>query len=498
MNPSMFRHARLASAAVAGLVGLLGPARSDAQWSDNPASNFIVADASGGETQPKIVATADGGYYVSWFDNIANGFDIHLQRLDAHGNELWLHNGILVADRSYSFTYDYGLAVDAAGNAYVSYNCCENNSPTEHIVVSKITPDGTLAWGANGITVSAPASTEAVYNAYVTSASDNNTVVAWSADGGVRAQKLDATGTPVWAANGVLLNQPSGLKLLGGVQPALNGDVIASWSNQSGSARILRAQKLASADGAAQWGSGSAVRVFGQGNLQAGYYPPFIADGSGGGVFYDYDATGVAFNARVQHLDANGAPLLDANGVLATTDTADNHVSTAASFDPSTGDIYAVWVDSLNSGGSDYDGVSAQRISAAGARMWTDAGKVLVPLADSTNGTNAISQPTALPAPGGFFAGWTTGSIPAADQPTTIARINANGDYAWAAQDIAIKTQSYTSRTVGTIGVDGTAVYTWEDGDTASSTIRAQDIHLDGSLGNPVDDRVFADGFDGP
>jgi len=467
------------------LVGLFATT-AQAQWSADAANNLIVADNAGGTTQPKIVAAPDGGFYVSWFGN-TGGFDIYLQRLDAGGHELWAHNGVLVADRDYSFTYDYGLAVDAAGNAYVSYNCCENNSTAEHIVVSKVLADGSLAWGANGITVSAPASTEAVYNAYVTATSDSNLVVAWSADGGVRAQKLDPAGNALWVANGVLLNQPSGFKLLGGVQPGLNGDAIASWSNQSGSTRILRAQKLASADGAAQWGGGSAVRVFGVGNLQAGYYPPFLADGAGGGVFWDYDAVGVAWNARVQHLDANGNLLLGTNGALATTDTTNSHFGTVASWDAASSSIYVVWNDYLNSAGSDYDGVSAQRIDSSGARMWGDTGKVLVPLTDATDGTHSISQLTALPTPDGVLAGWVTGSIPAANQPLTVARLDAAGDYVWAAQTTAVKTDRYTGRVVGTVGSDGFAAYAWQDGGNGDdTTIRAQNLNLDGTLGSPV------------
>jgi hypothetical protein len=484
---------RLAPLALAGLFATA----AHAQWASDAANNLVVADTAGGTTQPKIAAAPDGGFYVSWFTD-TGGFDIRLQHLDAGGHELWAHDGVLVADRDYDFTYDYGLAVDATGNAYLSFNCCATNSTAEHIVVSKVLADGTLAWGADGVTVSAPASIEPVYNAYVTSTSDGDVVVAWSSDGGVRAQKLDPSGTALWSANGVLLNQPSGLKLLGGVQPGLDGDAIVSWSNQSGSARILRAQKIASADGAALWGGGTAVRVFGTGNLQAGYYPPFLADGAGGGVFWDYDAVGVVWNARVQHIDASGNLLLGTDGVLATTDTVNSHFGTVASWDAASGSIYVVWNDYLDTGGAGYDGVSAQRIDSTGARMWGDTGKVLVPLTDSTDSTHAISQLTALPTPDGVLAGWVTGAIPAENQPLTVARLDAAGDYVWATQTVAVKTQRYTGRMEAAIGADGFAVYAWQDGGNGDDeTIRAQNLNLDGTLGVSVDDEIFADGFDG-
>ncbi|HEX5123807.1 MAG TPA: Ig-like domain-containing protein [Rhodanobacteraceae bacterium] len=467
-----------------GLAALFGTA-AHAEWSDDPAANFVVADDAGGATQPHIVAAPDGGFYVSWNSSQAGGFDIRLQRLDANGNELWAHDGILVADRSYGFTYDYGLAVDSAGNAYLSYNCCINNSLTEHIVVSKVTPGGTLAWGANGVTLET-GSTEHVYNAYVTVASDGNAVVAWTSDSGARAQKVDANGNVLWAANGVLLTQPTGNKFVADIEPTLNGDVIVSWSNQTGSGNTLRAQRLASADGASQWGGGTAIQVFNQGSLTQGYFPKFIADGSGGAVFYDYDVTGVStFNVRVQHLDANGNKLLDPNGVLGTTDTVNHHTGTAAAYDAATGNIYLVWRDNVQIGPSLFDGVSAQRIDASGNRAWGETGKVLVALADSTDSTNAISQLTAVPAAGDAILSWVTGAIPAANQPITATRVDAAGNAVWASSTAFVSTTGYTSRASAVLGTQGFAAYVLENGDEGAdnTTIRAQNLNFDGSLG---------------
>lgn len=488
---------RLSAVSAVATLALSCSFAAQAQWSTNPADNLVISDISGGNTQPKMVPAPDGGFYVSWFDNITNGFDIHLQRLDAGGNALWAHNGILVADRSYSFTYDYGLAVDAAGNAYLSYNCCENGSTDEHIAVSKVTPDGTLAWGANGIDVST--ATEGVYNAYVATAGGGNVVVAWTADSGLRAQKLDAAGSVLWAADGVLVNQPAGFKLLGGVQVGSDGNAILSWSNQAGSSRILTAQKLAGSDGAPMWNGGTGVRVFGEGNLQAGYYPPFIADGAGGGVFWDYDYAGGTYVPRAQHLDADGNHLLGANGVIGTTDTTQNHVATGATFDPDSGDIYLVWNDNFTMDLQSFDGVSAQRIDASGNRAWGDSGKVLVTPVNSTDSTHSISQLVALPAPGGFVASWVTGAIPAADQPITAARIDADGDHAWPMQQVDIKTSGFTSSAVGAVSTNGFLAYAWKDGDDDAglSTIRAQNLNLDGTLGATAPDEIFKDGFDG-
>ena len=56
----------------------------------------------------------------------------------------------------------------------------------------------------------------------------------------------------------------------------------------------------------------------------------------------------------------------------------------------------------------------------------------------------------------------------------------------WPAQTVDIKTTRYTGRTEGAVGSNGMAVYTWQDGDDGAgiSTIRAQNINADGTLGS--------------
>ena len=64
---------------------------SFAQWSSDPATNLSIADAASDQILPKVSPTSTGGCWISWFDGIANGFDVRIQLLDAGGNELLAH-----------------------------------------------------------------------------------------------------------------------------------------------------------------------------------------------------------------------------------------------------------------------------------------------------------------------------------------------------------------------------------------------------------------------
>jgi len=167
---------------------------ASAQWPTSPAAPLVVADRSGEQVQPKIAAIAGGGFYVSWFDNSAGGYDVYLQRLDVEGFELWPHDGVLVADRSFSSTQDYGLSVDTEGNALLAFRD-DRVSPIQ-ITAAKIAPDGSMLWGPGGVQVSS--GNIFVASPRVTGTLDDKIVVAWTSDVNVMIQQLDASGAPQW------------------------------------------------------------------------------------------------------------------------------------------------------------------------------------------------------------------------------------------------------------------------------------------------------------
>lgn len=480
----------LAAAVGVALAAFGGPAL--AQWSSDPAVNTVVADGAGDQTMPKVVATPDGGFYVSWLD-APGAYDVRLQKLDASGRALWPHNGILVADRGFSFVYDYSLSVDSAGNALLAYHCCENNSADEHIVAQRVSPSGEIQWGPNGITVST--SGEGGLVSRIAGTTDGGAVVAWANSAShVRAQKLDAQGAPAWTANGVALVPTAGRYLLADLQPSNDGSAIVSFQAQiSNFNRQLWTQKLASADGSPLWGAAPLVISDNSaGIMQLGYFPPFVDDGAGGAVYTWYVVSGVnGGNVRVQHVDAAGAKRLAANGLDVTTDATRSHYSPAGFYDRASGDIYAVWQDVRITPTQRYYGVGAQRVDATGARAWGDSGRELV----ASDLPVANSQFTALPAPGGgMLAGWAVESFPA-PMSLTVARVAPNGDYVWATPNTIVKSPATNVSRAAAVAAANYAVYAWSDAvSDGEGDIRVQNLNYDGTLGDA--ETIFANGFD--
>src|SRR5690606_10433434 len=366
------------------LLGLLAlsPAAL-AQWSSDPAANLAVADAAGGQDQPKVAPAPDGGTWISWFDG-ASGYDVRVQKLDAGGNEVFPHGGLLVADRGFSSTQDYGLSVDAAGNALLTFR--DDRAGGTQITAALVTAAGDQPWGPTGVQLTNTSAFVAAPK--IAGTSDGGAVVAWTQDESTRLQKLDADGVPQWASD-VVLTPATGSYSASDLH-AHGADVVLAFVHQTGpfgSPRHLLAQKF-DAEGDPLWGAGH-VAVFDGGSLQFGNFPTFVPDGAGGGVFSWYNTPGAGLQSYVQHVLPDGSEAFAHNGLAVPTNATRERVSPDVAYDAGTGAIYAFWTELANF--QSLRGVYGQKFDAAGDRLWTDEGLAVVPVgSDDITGVRTV------------------------------------------------------------------------------------------------------------
>jgi hypothetical protein len=449
---------------------LLAASAALAAWSSDPAVNLSVADAPGDQVQPKVAATADGGSYVSWFDNIANGFDVRVQKLDVNGDELLPHNGVLVADRSFSSTQDYGLDVDASGNALLAFR--DDRGGGVQITAARVAPDGTLLWGAAGVELTN--TTEFVAAPKIAGTGDGGVVVAWTQDTTVRLKKLDPSGNPLWGA-GVTLTPAAGSYSVADLHDSGANDVIVSFVHQTGgfpSPRHLAAQKL-DATGAFLWGA-TPVSVFDGGSLQFGNFPPFVPDGTGGAVFSWYDVASPQLQCYAQRVLAGGTEAFPHNGSAASLNATRVRVSPSAAFNSTTSETFLFWEE--ESASQSQSGVYGQKFDALGDRQWTDEGTVVIPV-----GADDMTMVRCLTAGPGAFVFWSRSPAFGQDRLHG-ARLDANGAIDLPPFDIA-STPSQKSRLDVGRSTAGFAILAWNDNRADAGDILAQNVNPDGTLG---------------
>ena len=443
-----------------------------AQWSDDPNQNLAIGDRTGQQAQPKIRATSDGGCYVSWFDNSAGGYDVYLQRLDAQGYEQWPHNGILIADRSLSWIQDYGLDVDVADNAVLAFR--DDRSGADQITAPSVSTDGTLLWGPKGVQVSGQ--TDDVLSPRIAATSDGGCVVGWTRVEGadekviVELQKLDADGAALWGP-GISLADEQGLSfMLSDLQASDAGGVVVSWVRQGLDLypRHLWAQKLSSS-GTLLWGS-SHVVVFDAESLQAGNFPTFVPDGSGGAVFAWYFITCYSTDCAAQRILADGSEWLPHNGLTGSTAPRDR-TCPGVSFKPATEGIFLFWEEELPGQPPYQYAVYGQKLTADHGRQWTDQGRIVTPFSVGEKGP-IRSLPYADGSAVFFNAALAGGD------GLQAARLSTDGDLVWS-PPITFTGSSSPWRLEVALRSDTVALLAWTDG----QTVYGQNVNPDGTLG---------------
>lgn len=466
----------IAASGLALVLAFTSPAT--AQFSTDAAANLVVAGEAYEEAQPKVVVTADGGFYVSWFANDpggspAGGYDVRLQRFNSFGLAEWPAGGILVADRGFSSTQDYGLATDGQGNALLAFR--DDRSGSTQVTASLITPGSFQAWGPTGVQLTNTG--DFIAAPKIAGATDGHTYVAWTQGSSVRLQRLDATGAATWA-NDIVLTPPAGSYSLADMQASDNGAAIFSWVAQAGgftSPRHLYANKVSPA-GAPLWGAGH-VQVFDGGSLQFGNFPGFVPDDAGGACFGWYSSS-PSLEAFAQRVDAAGNELFPHNGVSASTDPTQVRVSPAIAFDPTEGAVVLAYTE-LNAAQSQ-SGLSAQKFGPTGSRLWGPTGVQPVPIGLTQVGDVGVASLHVGQVQGAALT-YTSSAGFGQDQLFAVRLDDAGA--ALGSPDALSTTPASKFRNTTTATPQGNVLTVWQDDASGSADIAVQNLLPKGALG---------------
>jgi hypothetical protein len=471
---------------LSGLVLLFVTTPAAAQWSDDAALNTLIADKSGEQLQPKIVAHPDGGAYISWLDNTSGGYDVFLQRIDDEGNLLWDEAGVLVAARQFSSTEDYGLSVDTEGNALLAFR--DDRQGGLNATAQRVDEAGNLLWGETGTDITTGA--DFVGAPDITGLSDENSIAAFTSDTGTRLVKLNPDGELLWQQT------QSGDNLL-----ALSDLRASDAADESGSfialfrflgpptvPGLLFTQKY-DADGTALWNNGALLELMNTGTLQLGYFPKMVTDGSGGMAVGWY--TNGPLEAYVQHVDADGGLRFGGGGQPVSNRPERARVTPVVQYDGATDDIYAFWSES-NTQQTQF-GAGGQRFDADGNPLWGTEGITFKPLGSRTYGDFRLDmQPDGLVLAFSEEVGFGNSFFYA-------TKLDTDAEPVWEAGEVQL-----TSTPAGRFRLSSLPLsqqqlaYVWEDDRSGAAGIYAQNLNADGSLGipeeepDPVQEVVFS------
>ncbi len=390
-----------------------------AQWNGSTAVNNVVSNASIATGKNSNVATTDGagGMFVAWVDSRTSvSQSVYIQRVLSNGS-LSFAGEVLVTNAI--------TGVSGSGN--------KSNLAIESDGVG----GAILIWqDARNITT-APAN-------------NNNDIY---------GQRINASGTAIWAAGGVRLTVADN-SVSSKISPKLSivnaTEAIILFGDNRGGTSDVYAQKFLLSTGAPQWAAD--VSVHGSSaNTQTSF--SVLPDGGNGAFIIWQDPRLATTNSDIfaQRLDNAGALLWGANGTSVCA-AANNQLTPLMVSDGGTG-IVITWSDNRVAA-ADGD-IYAQRMDATGAAQWTTNGVAIC----VQTGTNQ-SNPMIVPGGSGYIIAWSDSRAGISNRNIYANSIDNTGAIQWT-----------------TAAVGGVAVCVAAGNQPSSSTQSGMQIVNDGSNG---------------
>ena len=211
-----------------------------------------ICTATGHQFYPEIVSDGAAGAYVVWEDSRSGDKDVYAQRVNSSGTALWTTNGMVIV----TWGADQELPQVAkfwSGGIVVVWT--DTRSGTEDIMAQRVAETSAIQWGSLGVVVTAAALNQ--NSPQIVSDEAGGTIVVWQdyrsgSTYDIYAQRLDASGSARWAANGLVICMLSGSQMDPRIVSDGSGGVVMTWSDGRATYPDIYAQRV-SAYGSVQW-----------------------------------------------------------------------------------------------------------------------------------------------------------------------------------------------------------------------------------------------------
>ncbi len=308
----------------------------------------------------------DGSAIVAWEDNRAGNNDIYAQKIDSSGNVLWTLDGVAICNKTTS-QKNPKLISDNAGGAIIVWEDSVNFY--WDVYAQRISSSGALLWATTGVAVCAAPNTQV--NPKIDVDDMGGAVITWqdkrnSTDYDIYAQRLNPAGIIQWAANGVVVCNSIGVQNNPRIEPDGSNGALISWIDKRvGTDYDIYAQRI-SASGTVMWAS-NGVAVCSAANNQTAQDMKYL--GSNGVVIAWKDDRSGKFDIYAQQLNLSGVAQLATNGILLSNPSSIKSINPNTISDGLGGSIVA-WQDSTAIGFDIY----TQKLNAAGSVQWSTGG----------------------------------------------------------------------------------------------------------------------------
>jgi hypothetical protein len=286
---------------------------------------------------PQITSDGAGGAIVTWTDGRNGNVDIYAQRVDASGTVQWAANGVSLCTATSSGQYPT-IVSDGAGGAVVTWSDGRSGSSLD-IYAQRVNASGTVQWAANGVGLCTVPNHQ--QSPTIISDGEGGAVVTWydyrSWNNDIYAQRVNASGVVQWTVNGVALCTATGDQSLPVIVSDGAGGAIVTWSDYRSGDYDIYAQKV-NASGSIRWAIDGVSLCTASGRQTI---PAIVSDGAWGAIVaWNDDRNADNRDIYAQRVDANGFALL--TGTDAPAVPIELHQNYPNPFNPATTMTYSV------------------------------------------------------------------------------------------------------------------------------------------------------------
>jgi hypothetical protein len=377
----------------------------------------VLAVAPNDQSSPSAVADGSGGAIIAWQDNRGGGYDLYVQRVNGAGAAQWAAHGVALCTASGN-QFAPVVVGDGVGGAIVSWH--DNRSGNYDIYAQRVNAAGVAQWATDGVALCAAGGDQS-YPQIVADGS-GGAIVTWAHGfSDIHAQRVDASGTPQWTANGVALCTAPGDQYAPQIVSDRVGGAIVTWHDSRSGNVDLYAQRV-SAAGVLLWDpTGVALCTAATSQTNA----KILADGAGGAIVAWEDFRSGNFDIYAQRVSAGGTAQWTANGVVLCSAASHQELPTLTA--DGAGGAIVTWADRRAGA---YD-IYAQRVSATGATQWIANGVALC-----TAVGHQVTPAIAPDGAGGALVTWRDRR--GATHQVYAQRVNSGGVPQWAADGVAL------------------------------------------------------------
>jgi hypothetical protein len=457
---------RLLKAAPLVILGALIIAVPSA-WANWVQDGMALCTATGEQQSPQITSDGAGGAIITWYDYRSGTYDIYAQRVNASGSVQWTANGVALCTATGNQESPQ-ITSDGAGGAIITWY--DYRSGTYDIYAQRVNASGAVQWTTDGVALCTVTGNQ--QSPQITSDGAGGAIVTWydfrsGSRYDIYAQRVNASGSVQWTANGVALCTATGWQYNPMIVSDGAGGAIVTWQDYRSGNNDIYAQRV-NASGAIQWTANGVALCTATGNQES---PQITSDGAGGAIVTWSDYRGASPDIYAQRVNASGAIQWTANGVALCTATG-NQESPQITSDGAGGAI-VTWNDGRS---LPYD-IYAQRVNASGSVQWTANGVALCTATGGQYNPMIVSDGA-----GGAIVTWQYDRSGTYD--IYAQRVNASGAIQWTANGVALctATGNQFDPTIATDGSGG-AIVTWRDHRSGSTfDIYAQRVGPDGAM----------------